>query len=344
MTPLFNPTRLDLARRRRGWSKQGLAEAVGVSPRMLTAYERGDAVPRDTTLNRLASALHFPPSFFEGPDLEEPPVAASSFRALSRLTARTRDQALGAGAMALALSDWIEARFQLPEADVPRYERINAETAAIAVRSEWGLGARSVPHMIHLLEAHGVRVFSLVEETHDLDAFSFWRGGTPYVFLNTAKSGERSRMDAAHELGHLVLHWEGGVRGREVEREAHGFGSAFLMPQESVIAEAPRGGTLAQIASAKRNWKVSIANLTYRMHSVGMLSDWQYHTLFRQISSLGYRKNEPDGIPGETSRLLEKVFAALGREGVTMRRVAEDLGIFAEELHRHVFRLVLTPV
>ena len=33
-----------------------------------------------------------------------------------------------------------------------------------------------------------------------MDAYSFWRRGVPYVFLNTMKSAERSRMDAAHEL------------------------------------------------------------------------------------------------------------------------------------------------
>ena len=32
------------------------------------------------------------------------------------------------------------------------------ETAAEAIRSEWGLGERSIPNLIHLLEAHGVRV------------------------------------------------------------------------------------------------------------------------------------------------------------------------------------------
>ena len=42
--------------------------------------------------------------------------------------------------------------------------------------------------MIKLLESKGVRVFSLAENTKNVDAFSCWRNGTPYVFLNTFRS------------------------------------------------------------------------------------------------------------------------------------------------------------
>lgn len=50
--------------------------------------------------------------------------------------------------------------------------------------------------MIHLLEKHGVKVFFLSENTADIDAFSFWKDNIPYIFLNTKKTGERSRFDA----------------------------------------------------------------------------------------------------------------------------------------------------
>jgi hypothetical protein len=46
----------------------------------------------------------------------------------------------------------------------------------MAVRSEWRLGERPISDMIHLLKAHGVKVFSLVEECRELDAFRFGAG------------------------------------------------------------------------------------------------------------------------------------------------------------------------
>lgn len=269
--PPFNPNRLDLARRRRGLTRVELAVAADISVKTLTSYDQGRTEPSPAILTRLADTLRFPEAFFSRPDGDEPPMDGSSFRALSSLIARHRDQTLGAGAIALDLYDWIGARFRLPAPDVPRYSGVDPETAAMAVRSEWGLGEKPIKNMIHLLEAHGVRVCSLVEDCLAVDAFSFWRGDSPCVFLNTRKTAERSRMDAAHELGHLCLHWKGGAKGPQAEREADLFGASFLMPRSSVLAAAPRGGSLANIIRAKKRWGVAAANLTYRMYHLGLL-------------------------------------------------------------------------
>jgi len=341
---VFNPQRLGLARRRRGMTKIQLAGEVGVSSRMIIAYERGEKEPSAGTLAKVAAALSFPVSFFAGPDLDEPPLQASSFRALSSLTARQRDQGMSSAAIALSLSSWIDTRFSLPEPNTPQHRGIDPETAAMAIRNEWGLGQRPIPNMIHLLEAHGVRVFSLVEECRDLDAFSFWLRQVPFVFLNTVKSAERSRMDAAHELGHLVLHWRDGSHGREAEREADLFGSAFLMPSESILAQAPRGGRLEDILQAKRRWNVSAANLTHRMFKLGLLSSWQYRSLFIELSREGYRRTEHHGSRPESSQILAKVFDALRNEGMTRAQVAEELNIAVDELDKVVFGLVLVPL
>src|SRR4051794_15859346 len=137
--PSFNPNRLELARRRRGLTKVELAGIAEISVRSLVAYEAGRAEPEPFNLARLASKLRFPIEFFAGPDLEEPPVDGTSFRALSTLTARHRDQSLGAGTIAMHISDWIESKFTLPVVAVPQYQSVDPETAAIGVRTEWGL-------------------------------------------------------------------------------------------------------------------------------------------------------------------------------------------------------------
>lgn len=344
----FNYSRVDLARRRRGMTKTALAGAVGISPRNLSSYEKEQQEPNLLTVLRFASALGFPKEFFYGPDLDEPTPEGASFRALSKLTARQRDQALGSGALALVLSDWIDERFALPAPDLPQWQGIDPEPAADALRQRWGLGERRIPNMVHLLEQHGVRVFSLAEESVVVDAFSFWRGTTPYVFLNTRKTAEHSRMDAAHELGHLILHGHGGPVGREAEHEAQSFGSAFLMPAGSVRAEAPAGARMSQLIRGKSRWNVSVANLAYRMHKLDLLSDWQYRSIFIELNRRG-RENEPV-VPGkkpsrqETSQILEKVFRALRDEMMTKASVAQQLHIPLKDLSASVFGLVLTPL
>ncbi|MBY5161480.1 ImmA/IrrE family metallo-endopeptidase [Nitriliruptoria bacterium AS10] len=329
-------------------TKRALAEAAGVSTRSLSAYEsdNADQEPSSETVRRLAEALGFPESYFTGPDLPEPRLAAASFRALSTLTARQQKQAFASAWYASSLATWIDDQFVLPSIDVPKLTGVDPETAAEAVRQEWGLGQRPVSNMIHLLEAHGTRVFSLADECAEIDAYSFWNSdGLPYVFLNTLKTAERSRMDAAHELGHLVLHWgHDRPRGRAAETEAKRFGSAFLMPRGSVLAEARAGARLSHLIQDKRRWGVSAAALAYRMHDLGLLSDWQYRSVYIELSEQGFRKTEPNGMQRESSQVLLKVFGSLADEQLGRTHVAETLQIPVAELDKVVFGLALTPV
>lgn len=337
----FNATRLDLARRRRGLTKGKLAAEAGVSTRILAAYERGEREPSEATVQKLAGALRFPAEFFAGEDIEEPSIDGVSFRALSTMTARQRDQATGAACIALQFDDWIRERFDLPEPDVPRLGDVDPEAAAEAVRQQWGMGQGRAPNLVHLLEAHGARVFSLVQECSEVDAFSFWRHGAPYIFLNNQKSAERSRMDAAHELGHLVMHSHGGPAGRAAEDEAQAFGSAFLMPRRSVLAGVPKGATVAQILKAKRRWNVAAMNLAHRMQKLGLLSEWQARSTYIQLGRMGYRDGEPIGIQRETSQILPKAFSLLRAEGISRAQIAKELATPVEELNVATFGLVL---
>lgn len=341
---MFNPSRLTLARQRRGLTKTKLAEDVQVTVRSVSAYEAGDMAPSDDTVSELSRILRFPREFFFRESFEIPTSEGVSFRALSSMTSRQRDSALGAGALAIEFSDWMSEHFNLPPPLLPDLRGYSPEAAADAVRADWGLGERPVKNMVHLLEAQGVRVFSLVEECKEVDAFSLWRSETPFIFLNTLKSAERSRFDAAHELGHLILHRHGGPQGREVEQQADAFAAAFLMPRGSVLAKAPRSPSLSLLLQLKKNWNVSVAALAHRLHELSLLSDWNYRQICIEINARGFKRSEPFSIPRETSQLLQKVFQVLREEGVTKAAIASELKISTEDISSFVFGLVLTPI
>lgn len=341
----FNPKRLALARRRRGLTKTKLATLLGVEVRSITAYETGEFRPEPERLQRLSAVLRFPERFFSGDDLEEITPDIVSFRSLSKMTAGQRDSALGSGAIALMLNDWIEERFDLPRATLPDLsQQPNPEAAADTLRRIWGLGELPIKSMIHLLEAKGVRVFSLSIDTARLDAFSMWHATTPFIFLNTKKSCERSRFDSAHELGHLILHRHAGAKGQEAEREADAFASAFLMPRASVLANAPHMATVDQLVRHKAYWTTSVAALAYRLHHVNLITDWHYRVLCIEIAKRGYLKKEPNETPRESSQALAKIFAALREESVTKADIASALAVHAEEIDQLVFGLVLTSL
>ncbi len=342
-TALFNPSRLAFARRRRGLTKTRLAEKVGVDLRSIIGYESGEFNPDESNLQRVAQVLRFPKSFFCGEDLDEPVPDTASFRSMSKMTAAQRNMALGQGAIALLLNGWIEEQFDLPPAALPDLSKEGTpESAAESLRQMWGLGSLPVKNIVHLLESKGVRVFSLAIDAREVDAFSMWRGKTPFIFLNTQKSSEHSRFDAAHELGHLVLHRHGEPQGQDVEKEAHEFASAFLMPRASVLANAPRFATIGHLVKLKKYWTVSVAALAYRLHTVELLTDWHYRTLCIQIAKRGYRTKEPEEAARESSQILAKVFAALRKEGVGKPQIAEALNVYAEDIDELVFGLALT--
>jgi Zn-dependent peptidase ImmA (M78 family)/DNA-binding XRE family transcriptional regulator len=342
---MLTPSRLAIARKRQALTLTRLAELTGLSTRSISSYENGHQTPSEDTLRILAEVLAVTPAFLAAADIDEIPLDAVSFRTLSKMTARQRDRALSTGRIALLINDWIEARFTLPDPDVPTLTGYDPEPAAQVVRARWGLGERPITNVLHLLEAHGVRIFSLTAENNDLDAFSLYWRTQPFIFLNTNKSGERGRFDAAHELGHLVLHGEHEIPHRPAaEIEANRFAAAFLMPRASVLAHRLHDATVTQILNAKRIWKVAAMALTHRLHELDLLTEWGYRTTCIQLSRLGYRSGEPHGIPRETSQLLAKVLRSIRDEGGSPATMATDLGVSPDELQAHLFGLTLTVV
>lgn len=342
MTEQFCPARLTLARRRRGFTKRAFGDAIDRTERAIVRYERGDRVPDAQTMQLLSKQLRFPIAFFFRSPQETISGNDVSFRSLSKLRAPNRERALAGAELVLDLVDWIDARFILPRVDLPNLRpQLSPEAAADALRTRWGLADKPVSNMVHLIEAKGIRVFSLADDCAEVDAFSFWRGDQPFVMLNTLKSAERGRFDAAHELGHLVLHRHGEPNGRAAEREADDFASAFLMPRSSLLAYAPQVTTISNIVEAKHYWNVSAMALVRRMHSVGLISDWYYRQLCIQMTGLGYRKTEPESRSRELSLALAKVFAELRSTGVTRVDVARELEWPMDELRALVFQLVV---
>ena len=340
----FNPSRLLIARKRRGFSRVALARESGLGVRSIVYYESGEVVPSDEAVSSLVGTLRFPQAFFFGPDMEELNPRGVSFRALSSMTAAQRNSALAAGAVALEFSKFIEARFELPKPALPDLREFEPETAAQVLRTEWKIGERPIKNVVHLLEAHGARVFSLPVDSASVDAFSAWHDGLPLVLLNTMKSAERGRMDAAHELAHLTLHAHGGPRSRQAEVEADRFASAFLMPAGDILAHASRNISPTTILRMKGRWGVSAIALVHRLMTLQVLTEWKYRTLCIEFSRRGYRRSEPNGIVRDSSQVLTRVLRMLREEGVQRSMIAKNLRIDRTELEAFLVGLVIASV
>ena len=195
----------------------------GVTRRTVTDWESGHvAAPPIETLARLFDVDVGFLAREDAPDLDPDNV---SFRALSSVGARKAKRVVAAARISLELSKWFDDQYQTPGVDLPSLDDLlsplnaddySPERASKMLRQIWSLSDRPVKNMLWLLERQGVRIFSLPGEDRDVDAFSFWHGGRPYIFINPDKSAERLRFDLAHELGHLILH-----KGVSTARERH---------------------------------------------------------------------------------------------------------------------------
>ena len=285
----------------------------------------------------LASALDVPSAFFSAqwPIDTEPVTYFRDLRSTSiRERRRARAQAVLLGEFVTAL----EQHVRIPEVDVPTCPVSPDATAseiddmAMSVRRAWNLGDGPIGHVVRELERHGVAVARLTLGTVAVDAFSTRSGTRPLVLLTDDKSDNyvRSRFDASHELGHLVMHEAAEPGTKLVESQAQNFASSFLLPDARALEELPlRLDALgwSRLAEMKRVWGLSMSALLYRARTLRILSPEAYQAAMRYMSARDWRRQEPGdremGAP-EAPMLIER----------SMRRVEIEADISVEDLVR----------
>lgn len=320
----FDGTRLNVARRLRGMTKAELARALDLTPTSIAHFEKG-ARPTQATLAKTCLILGFPRDFFSsgGSPVTPLPAASAHFRSLRSTTAKAREQVLAYGELCLQLVELVSQYVDLPVVDLPEYPlpddvtgEVAAEAAAL-VRARWQLEAGPVPSVVRLLEAHGVVVLRLPPGTdRRVDAFSTFSGSRPLVFLSAAKEDRaRGRFDAAHELGHLMLHPDSEPGSKLLEQQANLFASEFLMPREEIIDQLPQRVDWPKFHALKKHWGVSLRALVYRAHALGKLSEASYRRANQQLSAWGHP--EPGALgAAESPQLIGLARALLIDSGV----------------------------
>lgn len=334
----LNLDALEVARLRNRLTKNAFAEKLGISSRdMRRMREKKEVSPEFISL--VSEVTGFPAEFFSIDD--DLSISPPTFRQQATLSARERDAGEAAAKLAKLFWSQVDKEYSLPAPDVPDYssgdyyfpEGIDRATyAASLLREEWGLGTEPVGNLVALLERHGIRVLSLSEQnTRGLSAFTFWgENETPYIYLNMVGSMERSRFDAAHELGHLVLHRHHDSGDVAVEQEADRFASAFLIPRADLLRHKVYP-TIANIRRNKKRWNVSVAALVRAYRDCGLIDDNRYKYLNIELSRSGWRKNEPDRAPWETSGVWAAIRKDLWAKRETVKDLAERAFIPADD-------------
>lgn len=248
-------------------TQTGLAEAVGVNKRFLSAFSNAaGALAIDAHTNRPATA---------------------PARTWHRLEARLnvlREQ------MRLLLS---RIDFQAPNS-LPRLDPLDyrPRDAARLVRAQWRMPQGPVRSLTAWMESAGCLVVEQNFGASRADGLSQWVDEHPIVMINARLPTDRKRFTLAHELGHLVMHSAPGHVSEDVEAQAVAFAAELLMPAHLIRADL-RNPTLPRLVSLKRKWMVSIAALIEQAHDLGTISLTRRTSLYKALSATGWRKREP---------------------------------------------------
>lgn len=324
----FQPNALTLARRWRRMSKKQLAVHTGVTAAAVSQYELGQARPSAGVLGRLALVLALPVEFFAAGFPTPATPGHAHFRSLRVTTQAERDQALAFGEIAWRLIDVLQRYLHLPELRLPQLDlpepttTADIQSAAIEARTAFDLGDEPIPHVTRLLESHGVIVLTLPDASDRVDAFSHWYGQRPFIFTNPTKNDKaRSRMDAAHELGHLLLHHDAEPGSQLLERQATAFASEFLAPASRLRKELPGRLDFDRLHELKRRWGMSLKALIYRGHAMGIYRDHTYRRGMTLLAEWGYP--EPGDLgPPETSALIGQGVRLLASQDISVDDLA----------------------
>ena len=346
------PSRMRDARLAKGWNQSELASLIGISRQAVSAFEQGEKGPEADTMLRIASTLDQSISYFVNDDA--PTFGETSVLFMRAFGAETKRRNLKCevlGKWFVQTSRYFFDLIKFPDVSIPsrspvsgdgRYSIDEIEDAAEACRLMWGLGLGPISNVLGLLENNGVIVCRSELQEEDIEAFSFWNGSRPFVFLASRKdSAVRARFDAAHELGHLVLHrWIGPEELEDpktlklIEAEANRFAGAFLMPRQSFQNEIFTT-RLDAFVDLKRRWKVAIQAMVYRCKNLGIFDDDQITNLYKQISFRKWRTKEPldDQISMETPKLLQRAAEIVLNSGKRMAdQIVNDLCLSAKTL------------
>jgi len=329
--------RIKQMRLAKGLSLEALAREMGglVTKQALSKYEKGLSKPSPTVASRLAAvlgvkALHL----WTSPSIS---VEFVAYRRQGKLG--KKEQVKIEALVGKSLEDRCRIQDRLGFSDSfdwmekgPQIRRLEeAESAAVALRDKWNLGTDAISDLTSILENRLVHVMEF-DSAREFDGISAKarneKGAILAAAVTTRKaiSGDRQRMNLAHELGHLILRFNARI---DEEAMAFRFAGAFLIPAETLrreIGERRTNLQLMELFALKRKFGISLQALLRRLSDLGIIAPTAYKSWMIEIWKRGWRKEEPEPIAPEKPTWLERMLTRALAEGVINSAEVKSMG------------------
>jgi Zn-dependent peptidase ImmA (M78 family)/transcriptional regulator with XRE-family HTH domain len=344
--------RLKRAREALGLSLRNLEAKIQglVTAQAIGKYERDESMPSSTVLLALARALNVSPEYL----ISEQKIELKGVDFRKGPHAGAKEERTVEAAILDQVERYLSLEEMLPEAqsswnigeNFVIYNIDSAEQCAEKLRTLWKLGIDPIPMMAELLEDKGIKVIALglPEDVSGSKAFVERPGNenVPVIVVNAGHNGERQRFTLAHELGHLVMNFE-GLNDKEQEKAADRFAGAFLMAKEMLVHLLGKHRTeisMGELVELKKLFKVSIAALIVRCNQLGVISKALYGRLWAQIKAWGWngpQSKEPHHLIPEVPQRMERLcFRAISEGAISESKAAELMRMSVREIDRRL--------
>jgi len=131
------------------------------------------------------------------------------------------------------------------------------------------------------------------------------------------------RFDAAHELGHMLMHHDAEPGTHAVERQANVFASEFLAPASQIFDDLPVRADWKQLLHLKEVWGISIQALLFKARTLGVMPEHTYRRAVTAVNARGWRKEEPgDDGRAEQPVLLDRALTVIQDRGITIEELS----------------------
>ncbi|HWB08377.1 MAG TPA: ImmA/IrrE family metallo-endopeptidase [Pirellulales bacterium] len=164
------------------------------------------------------------------------------------------------------------------------------------------------------------------------------------VVLNPEVANVRVRMNAAHELAHVLYAAQpDDVAGEgELERRAYAFATSLLLP-ESQLREAFEGRSFLRLIKFKERFGVSLASMIYRAAQTRIINTTASRWLWAQMAHRGWRENEPGYVWRDRAITFEMMLeTAIHTKQLTWGDAERITGIREDELQQRLVEVVHT--
>jgi len=304
----INRELIKLARESRGLSQKDLSLKLGIKQGTLSKIENEFLSVDENLVDTFSQILEYPRSFFY--QKRDVHLVAGHYR--KKTTLPQKEVRMQHSKMTIL--EWhlekLISSVDLPQANLPKWNCDydgSPDFCANYIREYWQVSRGKIDNLTKVIEDNGIVVIPL--DLGKLDGLSvFSKTGIPIIFVNKFRSGDRHRFNLAHELGHLIMHFTQKIdETRDIETEAHLFASEFLIPSKEIRPHLIKIN-IEKLAELKSYWKVSMQAILVKSYKqLSALTQNQYHYLWKQMSYLGYRKNEPVYIPVEKANLIREI-------------------------------------